>query len=158
MPVAISGSQRAAAVHRLDHAVDAFVRELEERPPGPLTGGDWGPREILCHLVYWHEWYVAITSELAAGRRPPLKAGDFRALNAEAVRRLAAVPVPTLLRRLGAAERVLSRRLPALQSRSRIRIKAGAKARSPVEFADRIGGHFEAHLRQVRRMRRAALG
>lgn len=108
MEAFVVGRDRAAAVAGLDAAVEAVAVELETQPETRLTGGDWGPREVLCHLVYWHEYYVSVVHALATGRQPALMVGAFPEFNRQAVRELGSVPVTDQVVRLRRAQRRLA--------------------------------------------------
>lgn len=146
------GRERLAAVEALQEAVEEFVREFQLVDPRPLTGGEWGARELLCHLVYWHENYVTILHAMSRHEEPPLKEGVFRDFNRLAVEELGHVPADVLLTRLETAQRRLAIELLRLSPAARIRIKTGSMARGPVEFARRIEGHFRGHMADLRRV------
>lgn len=145
------GRERLAAVDALQEAVDEFARRYESLPPQRLTGGGWGPREVLCHLVYWHETYVAVLHAMSHHDAPALKDGVFREFNQLAVQELGGVPAGVLLTRLEVAQRRLAVELLRLSPAARIRIKTGSMARGPVEFTRRIEGHFRGHFADLRK-------
>jgi hypothetical protein len=145
------GRERMTAIEALQAAVDDLTRELETMVLPALTGGAWGAREVLCHLVYWHETYVSILHAINRHESPALKVGVFRDFNRLAVEELGPVPADLLLSRLQSAQRRLAVELLQMRPSARIRVKTGSMARGPVEFARRIEGHFRAHLAEVRR-------
>jgi hypothetical protein len=149
-PVAI-GRERMAAVEELQATVAAFTREMQERTLPPLSGAGWGPREILCHIVYWHEDYVTVLRAINGYESPPLKVGNFREFNDLAVRELGGIPADVLLGRLESAQRRLAIELLRMSPAARIRVKTGSMARGPVEFTRRVEGHIRGHLADVRR-------
>ena len=51
----------------LDQAVEDFCRFIENLPPEVATQQAWGPKEVLAHLVYYHELYVAQAQAYLAG-------------------------------------------------------------------------------------------
>jgi hypothetical protein len=154
LAITSTGRGRAAAIASLDASVEAFATALEAMPEPDLTGGEWGPREVLCHLVYWHATDLSIARPLNAGERPRLLVGSFPEFNRRAVIQLGSVPVPELARRLRLAQKQLAVELLALRPGARIRIKAGSMARGPVEFATRIDAHIRGHLVEITRARR----
>lgn len=149
------GRERMAVVEELQATVEAFSRELERATLPPLSGAGWGPREILCHIVYWHEDYVTVLRAINQHEPPPLKVGNFRDFNDLAVQELGMVPADVLLGRLETAQRRLALELLRMSPAAKIRIKTGSMARGPVEFARRVDGHIRGHLADVRRTRSA---
>ncbi len=139
---------------RLAATVDDVARELERGPLPPLTGGEWGPREILCHLVYWHEWYADVARSINAGEPVSPKVGAFPEFNRRSVVELGSAPAAELLGRLRHAQRSLDAELLVMSPHARITIKAGANSRGPNLFADRVEAHFRGHLHDIRRMLR----
>lgn len=145
---------RSVAISNLRESVDAFAGFVESRPDPPLTGGAWGAREVLCHIVYWHETYVRILRAINAGGAPVQREGRFTEFNRQAVVELGAVPAPELVARLRRAQRRLEVELLALTPTAHINIKVGSKPWGANQFPERIAGHLRGHLRELRRAER----
>jgi hypothetical protein len=86
-------------VEQLRRAVDAFCRLIRELPEASLAEQEWGPKEVLAHLVWWHEYYVARIEAAAAGQLVAEPPGRPVALNAQAAAGSHGVSVAELLRR-----------------------------------------------------------
>lgn len=150
------GRARSEAVARLGESVEAFACALESTPETRLTGGEWGPREMLCHIVFWHETYVRIAHAINAGQdRRPL-VGTFPEFNRQSVIQLGDVPVTVLVARLRRAQQRFARELLAMSPSSRLTIKIGAAGRGPLELAHKTDAHIRGHLDEVRRFQRRA--
>lgn len=146
--------RRAILAARLADAVDELASEAERESLPPLTPGEWGPREILCHLVYWHEWYAEVARSINHGDPVTPKVGAFPEFNRQSVEELGSTPVPALVARLRRAQCSLGTELLTMSPYARITIKVGTTSRGPDLFADLIETHFRGHLRDIRRMRR----
>jgi hypothetical protein len=46
-------------VRRFPATVEAFCTWIESLPSDELRPKNWGPREVLAHLLYRHEHYLA---------------------------------------------------------------------------------------------------
>ena len=143
---------------RLTAAVEEVAAEFERDGLAPLSGGEWGPREILCHLVYWHEWYADVAGCVNGGTPVSPKVGSFPEFNRQSVVELGGAPVPRLVERLRRAQGRLGAELTRMSPHAKMTIKVGATGRGPNCFADRIEAHFRGHLRDIRRMRRRSGG
>jgi len=152
------GRARAEAVARLSDSVEAFARALESMSETPLTGGAWGPREMLCHIVFWHETYLRVAHAMNAGQDPMPLVGTFPEFNRRSVIELGRVPAAVLVARLRRAQRRFAVELLAMNPHSRITLKLGARGRGPLEFALKTEAHIRGHLDEVRRYRRRLLG
>lgn len=98
MIVSLTGMETGS----LDGAIQlftAFVRSLPTAEMEPSKRESWGPREVLIHLVFWHEQYAQIASAVARSKKPLLLKGTARALNDAAVAREINAPIDELLRR-----------------------------------------------------------
>ena len=136
----------------LQRAIESFASLIRTLPAEALAPQSWGPREVLSHLVFWHEHYVYLLMTLAEGDEPELPFGSFPGLNALAVARFRDVPVSVMLRRLLTAQRLveeIAERPDA--SRVHVRIKIGATSRPLREFLARVASHIRGHERQMRR-------
>ncbi len=52
----LAGSQDGP--RRLTASIEAFCRIVEQLPAHAFLVKPWGPRQVLAHLVFWHEIYV----------------------------------------------------------------------------------------------------
>ena len=137
---------------RLGATVDAFCQTIERLPARALLEKPWGPRQVLGHLVFWHETYVLQIEARFAGKGWLLPEGTFNQMNADAVASLAMVGVPTQLARLRAANTRLCRlALQPKASEVRIQLKADSKAWTLNEFLVMVEAHIRRHGDEVRR-------
>jgi hypothetical protein len=116
----------------LDRAVQSFLGFVRSLPPGGLGTSEtepWGPREVLIHLVFWHEQYATLAAAPAANASPtPLK-GTIDQINRAAVFGCAQVPVEELAARWEAAQIALDRIAQgAAAHRLSFPLRQGAKA------------------------------
>ncbi len=90
----------------LNETVASFVSFVGALPRAALRPSRWGPREVLAHLVYWHEHYVRIVRARLDGRDPRLPDSSFTELNAVAILGLRDMTIAKMLRRpsVGAGE------------------------------------------------------
>jgi|WetSurMetagenome_2_1015567.scaffolds.fasta_scaffold559020_2 hypothetical protein len=84
---------------RLSETVEDFCVWIETLPAQNLRPREWGPREALAHLVYWHTHYLSQSKAVLAGKPLPLPAGRFSDLNAAAIAKFRALTPPALVRR-----------------------------------------------------------
>ncbi len=116
----------------------------------------WGAREILSHLVFWHAHYVKIFKALLAKRRPELPTDSFKSLNAYSVVLYSTCAIDEMLASLERSQRCLDdlgRR--ARISKVRFSFREGSKERSYPEFLDDITHHFRTHRSQIERLVKA---
>src|SRR5512136_1110826 len=98
---------KAIGMIELSQSIEAFCNFIEQLPSKSLEEQDWGPREVLAHLVFYHELYVKLV-EAAALKLPlvPLE-GKYREINARAVADCRGCSVDQLVERLSFANRRL---------------------------------------------------
>jgi hypothetical protein len=137
---------------RLTATVESFCKLVEGLPARALLERPWGPRQVLSHLVFWHETYVRQTEARLADKGWLLPEGTFNELNAQAVASLAAVGVATLLARFRAA----NKRLCSLARQPRasvvdIQVKADSKAWPLGEFLVMVEAHIRRHGEELRK-------
>jgi hypothetical protein len=137
---------------RLTDTVQAFCRIIERLPGRALLAKPWGPRQVLCHLVFWHETYVRQIEARRAGKGWLLPQGGFNELNAQAVASLAGVGVPTLLARFRTANTRLCRLAMSPNSAGiRIQLKQDSKEWTLAEFLPLVEAHIRRHGDEIRR-------
>ena len=142
-------------IQKLDQAVADFINLIHSLDPKDLQSSktyEWGPKETLCHIVFWHEEYVRVLSRQLKGQNPNLLVGTFPGYNAQAVRKFINLPSADLVLRLQKAHQKLhllaSGEIPA---KFRVAFKEGAKLRDFDNLLDRISAHFNSHIRQLKR-------
>jgi hypothetical protein len=133
----------------LDEAIQSFAAYIRSLPPAKLVPSkrvSWGPREVLAHLVFWHEQYAQIASAIAQRKKPALLKGTGRALNDAAVIRERDTPIPELLERWTRARTCFSEIARSRRaSRIRMPLRAGAKPWPLEDLIRLVAGHIRRH-------------
>jgi len=142
---------------RLTDTVERFSQFIDGFPASALMEQDWGPREVLAHLVYHHEVYVMLVVGLLSGQPVAPPQGRFSDLNAAAVAASRGIPTPELVARL----RQANQRLVQLYREHDpaaiiVEIKAGAKPRTLAKLLPEAEAHIRNHLQKLRRAAKAA--
>ncbi len=155
---AAGAAQVGAALADLSTAVERLQALYASLPDASLAhrdGPEWGPREALIHLVFWHEQYAAIAEAPAAGREPALVRGTFKEWNARAVERERDVPVPALLARLAGAHARFGDAARGADALSwRMSFREGSKPWPFAEALRLIASHIRLHDGRVRKLAR----
>ena len=137
---------------RLTSTVSRFCQIIERLPARALLEKPWGPRQVLSHLVYWHEDYVRQIEARRSGKGWLLPEGGFKELNAKAVASLAEVGVPTLLARFRTANARLCRLAADPASAGLpIQLKQDSKSWPLAEFLIQVEAHIRRHGEGVAR-------
>ena len=144
---------------RLTKTVGQFCQFIAALPADALVEQDWGPKEVLAHLVYHHELYVNLVEAFLAGTLMEPPKGTFRELNAQAVAASREIPPSELVDRFQKA----NERLVELYQRHdpreiTVEIKAGAKLRTLAELVPEVEAHIRNHLKKLRRELKAGKG
>jgi hypothetical protein len=135
---------------RLTSTVSRFCQIIERLPARALLEKPWGPRQVLSHLVYWHEDYVRQIEARRAGKGWLLPVGKFAELNARAVDSLAGVGVPTLLARFRTANARLCRLATDPASAGiPIQVKQDSKGWPLHEFLIDVETHIRRHGEEI---------
>ncbi len=136
---------------RLTDTVNQFCRFMETLPAPASVGQDWGPKEVLAHLVYHHELYVNLAEAFVARAPFAPPTGRFRDLNASAVAASRGESVSHLVGRLQKANRRLVELCQLHDPEAIIvEIKAGAKLRTLGQLVPEAEAHIRNHLRKLR--------
>jgi hypothetical protein len=135
---------------RLVDTVDRFCQFITALPTSALVEQDWGPKEVLAHLVYHHELFVKMVEAFLAGTPVDPPKGRFRDLNAEAVAASRGLTAPELVDRLQKAnQRLVKHYQQNDPSRITVKIKAGAKLRTLADLVPEVEAHIRNHLKKL---------
>jgi len=139
--------------------IEALIRELEQSVEAGLTyfqgpGGQarikvgiWGPREVLCHLAWWHQATVEGMESVLAGSNPYRFYASVDEMNARAVGRLAGrdiAELAELVRQLQARLVKAARALP--ESNATVLVTGDGSGRSVLQRLETIARHWSEHV------------
>jgi hypothetical protein len=137
---------------RLTASIEAFCRIVEQLPAHSFLVKPWGPRQVLAHLVFWHEIYVRQVEAGQAGIGWLFPVGTLKTLNEEAVASLAAVGIPTMLARFRAANTRLCRlAADPRTAAAHVQVKRDSKSWPLSEFIPHVETHVRRHGEEIRR-------
>lgn len=117
-------------------------------------GAAWGPKEVLSHLLFWHDWTLRGLRGVAAGqaplRQPPTMA-EIDRLNADAVASRSGQSIAALADELASLQRQLgaaARALPDPSATAAIRMDGSELAAGP--RLAMMNHHIANHLAELR--------
>jgi len=139
-PLAALDSSVASAV--------AFFGRIDEE----LSDGHQTAREVLSHLVFWHNANVAVAWALVTHRAPPFFAGPYFDLNAQATDALRSESMAALCQMLADRQRQLVRALSRLPDWGvAFPVKEGCQTMSAVRHLHGIDVHIRGHVTRLKR-------
>ena len=147
--------QKASLLRELGEVVKEAVTFFRTIPED-FFDGSMTAREVVSHLLFWHEEYVEIAVALWDGRVPALQDGAFAHLNAEAADEFSDVGYQQLLQRLCATQQELEIQLRQLSDWTlSFPIKKGVRHQTVYNRLEQIIDHIDRHVqRAVRAQRR----
>ncbi|OGO33300.1 MAG: hypothetical protein A2Z16_11455 [Chloroflexi bacterium RBG_16_54_18] len=135
---------------RLVETVDRICQFITTLPAIALVEQDWGPKEVLAHLVYHHELYVNLVEAFLAGAPVLPPKVCFRDLNAEAVAASRGITPAELANRLQKANQLFVKFYQQYNPNEiTVEIKAGAKLRTLAELVPEVEAHIRKHLEKL---------
>ena len=140
-------------IEKLSGAVDKFATYIKQLPPSALQLSNtprWGAREVLIHLVFWHEYYVMLIHSLMIGDRPKLIQGTLKQQNVLAVEQNKHESIAVLLMRLHIAEKQLEvlYRNPRVKE-IQLALRVGGKERTSMDMLAGVEAHIRNHQKQL---------
>lgn len=143
---------------RLDSLLDALADSVDKAQQyfSKLDGqavvrlGNWGPAEVLGHLVWWHRANLeGIESVLAGG--PPYGAGEStEQLNARAMDEMAGSPVVDLLGKWEELQNRLDDKARAVADPGVVvRVYSNGAPRTLLERIEEVADHITEHLNEL---------
>jgi hypothetical protein len=136
----------------LEQEVEAFCQFIESLPPKALLEQSWGPKEVLAHLLFYHELYVSQTRAVLSGQPLELLTARYRDLNAQVAESSRGVPVQELLFRLRAANCQLGELVAGCDPvQVVLPIKKGVKPYPLTVLIPEVTSHIRNHRRQLQK-------
>ncbi len=143
-------------IDKLSAVISSFTEFVHALPQQKLESSrteKWGAREVLIHLVFWHEQYAQIASDVFANRDYKQLSGTFKEINALAVKQNMSVPINELLERWAATQNNLERlsKKPG-SSRLKFCLRVGSK-QWPFSALMRLAAeHIRQHEDKLRKL------
>jgi hypothetical protein len=147
-----------AATQQIEDLVRALERSVEagltyfQGPGGDarVKVGKWGPREVLCHLVWWHQATVEGIESVLAGGNPYRFYASVDEMNARAVGRLADQDVAQLVELARQLQARLVRAARALPDpNASVLVTGDGSGRSVQQRLETIARHWGEHVRAL---------
>ena len=152
-----------------DQKIDGLIASVEEAVKaglayfeGPGANSSvkmdiWSPREVLCHLIYWHQAAAEGMESVTDGGDPLKIYASTDEMNARAVGRMAGVTMQRLIedaRRLQTRLIAAARVIPDLEATVLDRDEEGKQ--SARQRLGIIAHHWNEHLRELEELERKA--
>ena len=112
--------------------------------------GKWGPREVLCHLVWWHQATVEGMESVLSGGKPYRFYASVDEMNARAVGRFAGKDMTELVelgRQLQARLVKAARAIP--DPSATVLVTGDGSGRSVQQRLETIARHWSEHVRAL---------
>ena len=141
-----------ALIRALEQSVDAGLTYFVGSGGQPgIKVGAWGPREVLCHLVWWHQATVEGMESVLSGGKPFRFYASTDEMNARAVGRLAGQDIAQLAelaRQLQARLVKSARALP--DPNATVLVTGDGSRRSVLQRLETIARHWTEHVHALR--------
>ena len=137
-----------ALIRALERSVEAGLRYFQG-PGGQarIKGEKWGPREVLCHLVWWHQATVEGMESVLSGGKPYRFYASIDQMNARAVGRLAGQDIAQLAELVRQLQARLVRAVRALPDpNATVLITDDGSGRSVLQRLETIARHWSEHV------------
>jgi hypothetical protein len=143
--------QIESRIAALEHSVEAGLAYFQG-PGGQakVRVGRWGPREVLCHLVWWHQATVEGMESVRSGGAPYRIYASVDEMNARAVGRLAGKNIEQLsdlVRQLQARLITAASALPDAQTT--VLVFGDGSERSIQQRLETIAHHWDEHVKEL---------
>ncbi len=143
---------------RIDELVASLNQAVEDGLDyftGPGKGSDvridlWTPREVLCHMIFWHQATLEGIESVASGGGPTRLYADTDEMNARAVGRAAGKNVDQLadqVRQLHSRLVEGVRKMP--DPNATVLIRANGAQMSAIQRVEAISNHWREHLKEM---------
>lgn len=111
----------------------------------------WNAKEIIAHIVFYHEYYASVVKAIVDKEELPLINESLAKVNTESARNYSKLSRTELIKRFKAAHELLTRKISELGELTEIPYKRGGRIYNPEEYIDEIAGHIKRHTKDLKR-------
>ncbi|MBL6445318.1 hypothetical protein JMN32_03300 [Fulvivirga sp. 29W222] len=108
----------------------------------------WSAKDVLGHLVFWHESFARNLKDVSAKRKPDLLKGSLAEVNRQSVDLNRTVSVQNLLERLRGAQKTICNHIFD-SSVTLIPYKKGSRSYSRLEHLEVVINHLSKHVKDL---------
>ncbi len=129
------------------HELEQFIRlfRVPDLDLGVMVNHRWNARDLLAHIVSWHEIFARNLELLAAGKPPDPPRGTLREVNREGVIGLEGKTVDQLVRRARRAQRIIEAHIFD-ESITMIPYRRPGTSYTRAQHLDVVRGHINDHF------------
>ena len=140
---------RPDPLNQLDKTIARLLAVYQGmKHPEMVVIGEWTAKDLLGHIVFWHESFARNVYDIASNIKPtPLK-GRLTDLNQQSVVEMRPYSTKTLLLRLESAHQVIQHNIrhPGLEL---IPYRQGSRPYTPEEHLEIVDRHLSGHLDDI---------
>ncbi|NTV30435.1 ClbS/DfsB family four-helix bundle protein [candidate division WWE3 bacterium] len=141
---------------QLTDTIDQFVDIVRNKQLNLMATDEWTVKDILCHIVFWHESYAANYHATAQQEPPCIPQEPAYKLNHPGVSKLRNVSMEKLIQRLYIANdslftSIVEKKVPRMTYHSK------GRTYETGDFLKMIDGHIKTHMTQIRRAKHKKL-
>jgi hypothetical protein len=112
--------------------------------------GHWGPREVLCHLVWWHQATAEGMESVLSGGTPYRIYASVDEMNARAVGRLAGKNIDQLADLVSQFQARLVKAARALpDAQATVLVLGDGSGRSVHQRLETMASHWDEHVKEL---------
>lgn len=133
----------------LSKNLGGFIEEVKNKKLTLMATDEWTVKDILCHIVFWHETYAANYKALAQHSKLAIPELPAYKLNMPAVISLRRDTIEELINKLHKANKILytsivEKKVP------RMTYNKGGRTYDTADFLDMVARHVNTHTKHVR--------
>ena len=133
----------------LSNSLNIFINTVKSKESKLMATDKWNIKDVLCHIVFWHENYASNYQAQADGIQPILP-DEMSTINERGVKSLRKYSIKKLIERLLDADRslyinIVEKNIPSMKYSVKGRVY------TTEEFLDVVTRHINTHTIQVRR-------
>ena len=120
----------------------------------PVYEDGWNAKEIIAHIVYYHEYYTRVVDALVKKKDLPLIDESLMVTNIRGAREYAKYSRNELYSRFMKAQSIFVKDLLLLKDDTEIPYKKGGRIYKAVDYVKVIDGHIRKHTKDLMRKKR----
>ncbi len=142
------GSNYGEQFSLFSNSIDNFIAEVKNKKSTLKATDEWTVKDVLCHIVFWHENYAANYKALAENKTPSLPEG-MSTINMAGVLSLKKYSTKELIEKLLEANKSLYKSIVENKV-SEMTYSKGGRTYKTDEFLEMITRHINTHTKQVK--------
>ncbi len=141
----------SSMLKQLDSTLADFIEFFQgDLDYSSMVNAQWTARDVLGHIVFWHESFARVLAALVREEKPVLLKGRIPEINQQGYDATHENSIDQLVERLNLAQAIVVQHISDPRVKQ-IPYRKGSRTYTPIEHLQIVRDHIRSHMKRLRK-------